>query len=99
MLTSTTACRALQDPHPPLPETISPLLEDFLLKCFQKVSCHYSTACSVADTLCCTGACLNDTACFTVVGNASAPLTSGPGRNVRACLLAALTYAGPQCAP
>jgi hypothetical protein len=27
----------LQDPHPPLPETISPLLEDFLLKCFQKV--------------------------------------------------------------
>lgn len=27
----------LQDAHPPLPETISPLLEDFLLKCFQKV--------------------------------------------------------------
>jgi hypothetical protein len=35
------AC-ALQDPHPPLPETISPLLEDFLCKCFQKVSRHSS---------------------------------------------------------
>jgi hypothetical protein len=28
----------VQDHHPPLPENVSPLLDDFLLKCFQKVS-------------------------------------------------------------
>ena len=27
----------LQDEHPPLPDKISPLMEDFLLLCFQKV--------------------------------------------------------------
>jgi serine/threonine protein kinase len=29
--------RIVQDAHPPLPDAISPLLEDLLLKCFQKV--------------------------------------------------------------
>lgn len=29
--------RIVQDAHPPLPDSITPLLEDFLLKCFQKV--------------------------------------------------------------
>ncbi|WIA33289.1 hypothetical protein OEZ86_006429 [Tetradesmus obliquus] len=28
--------RIVQDHHPPLPENVSPLLDDFLLKCFQK---------------------------------------------------------------
>lgn len=36
--------RIVQDDHPPLPETISSLLEDFLLKCFQKVG-HASCNC------------------------------------------------------
>ncbi len=28
--------RIVQDSHPPMPDGITPLLEDFLLKCFQK---------------------------------------------------------------
>jgi hypothetical protein len=31
------ACACPQDHHPPLPENVSQLLDDFLLKCFQKV--------------------------------------------------------------
>jgi serine/threonine protein kinase len=40
--------RIVQDTHPPLPDNISPLLEDLLLKCFQKVGGGRVPACSNA---------------------------------------------------
>lgn len=29
--------RIVQDPHPPLPDNLTPLMQDFLMLCFQKV--------------------------------------------------------------
>jgi serine/threonine protein kinase len=34
----------LQDGHPPLPDSVSPLLDDFLLQCFQKVGLALAAA-------------------------------------------------------
>ncbi|KAF5835473.1 kinase-like domain-containing protein [Dunaliella salina] len=36
--------RIVQDDHPPLPENITPLMQDFLMSCFQKVKVHSAPA-------------------------------------------------------
>jgi serine/threonine protein kinase len=52
---SVLCCTFMQDLHPPLPENVSPLLDDFLLKCFQKVGpaayCHNKR--SSSSSCCC----------------------------------------------
>eukprot|EP00775_Hariotina_reticulata_P013544 gene13544-13671_t len=39
--------RIVQDGHPPLPDSVSPLLDDFLLQCFQKDPSARPDACSL----------------------------------------------------
>jgi serine/threonine protein kinase len=53
--------RIVQDTHPPLPDNISPLLEDLLLKCFQKVGGRWEVALVNSlwqHLLCCRDCCL-----------------------------------------